>query len=78
MTEATVTQLKDRILSYCETAHTQQEIMDHLGIDRSIASSLMLKMVASKELAIAPGTCGKGWITGAKAKAMLKQLDGDA
>lgn len=61
MTEATVTQLKDR-----------------LGIDRSIASSLMLKMVASKELAIAPGTCGKGWISGAKAKAMLKQMDGDA
>lgn len=78
MTEATVTQLKDRILAYCETTHTQQEIMDHLGIDRSIASSLMLKMVASKELAIAPGTCGKGWITGTKAKAMLKQLDDDA
>jgi hypothetical protein len=29
-------------------------------------------------LAIAPGTCGKGWITGTKAKAMLKQMDGEA
>ena len=73
-----VSVLRSRIISYCDTARPMQDILDHMGGDRDIIKALILQMTARRELMIAPGTNGKQWISGAKARMMLRQMDGEA
>lgn len=73
-----VSVLRERIIAYCDTARPMQDILDHMGGDRDIIKALILQMTARRELMIAPGTNGKQWIAGAKARLMLRQMDGEA
>lgn len=78
MTDLTVTELRSRILAFCDDSpRTVQEIQDHVGIDRDILTSIMLRMVSAKEIVIAPGTCGKKWISAARAQ-LLRVMGAEA
>lgn len=79
MTMADVSVLRERILSYCDTARTKPEVIEHMGGDRQIIGRLFDKMVGEGKIVVAPGSAAKAnllWTTTAKAKAMAKQMDG--
>ena len=74
---ADVSVLRERVVAYCDTPRSMQDIIDHMGGDRDIIKALLLQMAARRELMIAPGTNGKSWMSGAKARAMLRHMDGE-
>lgn len=75
----TVSELRQDMLAYCETARTKAEILDHTRCDRTVASRLMDQLVGQGKIMIAPGTASTSamrWVVSAKAKAALKEMDG--
>lgn len=52
----TVSELRERIISYCESARTKPEVIEHMGGDRQIIGRLFDKMVGEGLIEIAPGS----------------------
>ncbi len=72
MSERTVSELREDIVQYCDTARDKKEIVAHMrGEDPDIIEALILDMAAKRQIMIAPGSSAKKWMSTAKVRAMM-------
>lgn len=78
MTERYLSEIQEDILRRLDSKPmTIKEICDAMPEDDQLVSNLLLVMAGRKQIMLEPGSMGKRWITGAKARAMLKAEGGD-
>lgn len=74
---ATLHELMDDIVVILDEPHTLNEVADILHLEIPLALNLMLRMSAEGRIMIAPNTNGQKWLAKAKAKQILRAMDGE-
>lgn len=79
MTEATLSEMTDAMLSYMSEPRTDKEVLEMLekryGIDTDLAEAVMLRAAGKGAICIAPGTNARKWTTKARARAALQEAE---
>lgn len=73
----TLSEIRDDIIVFLDTPHTQKDVSETLGLDHDITLAVMLDLAKQGRIMIAPGTNAQKWVTSAQAKKILRMMDGE-